>query len=41
MFAPAWLILGGLIYGLQLQPGSFPKPLTPEEEKQYRCRQKW
>ena len=35
MFTPAWLMLGGLMYALQLQPGSFPKPLTPEEEKHY------
>ena len=32
MFAAAWLMLGGLLYALQLQTGSFPKPLTPEEE---------
>jgi RNA polymerase sporulation-specific sigma factor len=29
----AWLIFSGLIYSLQLQPGSFPKPLTAEEER--------
>ena len=31
----AWLILGGLMYSLQLQTGSFPKPLTPKEEQYY------
>ena len=35
MFAAAWLMLGGLLYALQLQTGSFPKPLTPEEERHY------
>lgn len=30
-----WLLLGGLIYSLQLQTGSFPKPLTQEEEQHY------
>ena len=35
MFAAAWLMLGGFMYALQLQTGSFPKPLTPEEEKHY------
>ena len=35
MFAAAWLILSGLLYSLQLQSGSFPKPLTPEEERHY------
>ena len=35
MLAAAWLILSGLLYSLQLQTGSFPKPLTAEEEKHY------
>ena len=35
MFAAAWLILSGLLYSLQLQTGSFPKPLTPQEEQHY------
>ena len=35
MFAAAWLILSGLLYSLQLSSGSFPKPLTPEEERHY------
>ena len=30
-----WLILSGLLYSLQLQTGSFPKPLTAEEERRY------
>ena len=35
MLAAVWLILSGLMYSLQLQTGSFPKPLTEEEEKYY------
>ena len=35
MFAAAWLILSGLLYSLQLQSGSFPKPLTAQEEQHY------
>ncbi len=35
MIAAAWLILSGLMYSLQLQTGSFPKPLTQEEEQHY------
>ena len=35
MIAAAWLLLGGLLYSLQLSTGSFPKPLTPEEEQRY------
>ena len=35
MFAAAWLMLNTLLYSLQLQTGSFPKPLTPEEERFY------
>ena len=35
MLAAAWLILSGLLYSLQLQTGSFPRPLTAEEEKHY------
>ena len=30
-----WLMLGGLMYALQLSPGSFPQPLSPEEEQYY------
>ena len=41
MFSGIWLILSGLFYSLQLQTGSFPKPLTEAEEKHYlaRCAQ--
>ena len=35
MIAAAWLVLSGLMYSLQLSTGSFPKPLTPEEEQHY------
>lgn len=35
MFAAAWLILSGLMYSLQLQTGSFPKPLTAQQEEYY------
>ena len=30
-----WLMLNGLMYSLQLSAGSFPRPLTDEEEKNY------
>ena len=35
MMAAAWLMLGSLLYSLQLSTGSFPKPLTEEEERHY------
>ena len=35
MIAAVWLMLSGLLYSLQLQTGSFPKPLTREEETHY------
>ena len=35
MIAAAWLLLSGLMYSLQLQTGSFPKPLSPQEEQHY------
>ena len=35
MIAAVWLMLNGLMYSLQLSTGSFPKPLTPEEERHY------
>ena len=35
MLAAAWLIFSSLLYSLQLSPGSFPKPLTEEEERHY------
>ena len=38
MTAALWLILSGLFYSLQLQTGSFPKPLSEEEEKYYLAR---
>ena len=31
----AWLMLSSLFYSLQLSSGSFPKPLTEEEERYY------
>ncbi len=35
MIATVWLMLSGLMFSLQLQTGSFPKPLTAEEERHY------
>ena len=35
MLAAVWLMLGSLLYSLQLSTGSFPKPLTEEEETAY------
>lgn len=35
MSATLWLIISGLLYSLQLQTGSFPKPLTAQEERHY------
>ena len=35
MIAAAWLMLGSLMYSLQLSAGSFPKPLTQQEEAYY------
>ena len=35
MMVTAWLILSGLMYSLQLQTGSFPRPLTAKEERHY------
>ena len=35
MIASVWLILSGLLYSLQLSAGSFPKPLTAQEERFY------
>ena len=31
----AWLALGGMLCSLQLSAGSFPRPLSPEEEQRY------
>ena len=35
MLAAVWLMLSGLMYSLQLQTGTFPKPLTAKEEQHY------
>ncbi len=35
MYASVWLMLTGMLYALQLQSGSFPKPLTAQEELYY------
>ena len=35
MLAAAWLMLSSLLYALQLSTGSFPRPLTREEEQYY------
>ena len=37
MLTAAWLLLGSLLYSLQLSTGSFPRPLTGQEEA--RCLQ--
>ena len=33
--AAAWLMLSSMLYSLRLQSGSFPKPLSAEEERMY------
>ncbi len=35
MIAAVWLMLSGMFCSLQLSTGSFPKPLTAEEERRY------
>ena len=35
MLTAVWLMLSTLLYSLQLNTGSFPKPLSDEEERQY------
>ena len=35
MIATVWLMLSSLMYSLQLSSGSFPKPLTAQEEQHY------
>ena len=35
MIASLWLMLSGIAYSLQLSTGSFPRPLTAEEEQYY------
>lgn len=40
MLSTVWLILGTLMYSLQLNTGSFPRPLSATEEKYYLARMK-
>ena len=35
MIPALWLLLGSLFYSLQLSTGSFPRPLTAQEEQKY------
>ena len=35
MLTAVWLILSSLMYSLQLSSGSFPRPLTVQEEEYY------
>lgn len=35
MLTTVWLMLSSLLYSLQLQTGSFPKPLSAQEEQHY------
>ena len=35
MLSAAWLMLGAMFCSLQLNTGSFPKPLSEEEERHY------
>ena len=35
MLTAAWLMLSTMLYSLQLSTGSFPKPLTQQEEQHY------
>ena len=35
MLAAVWLMLSSLLYSLQLSTGSFPRPLTQQEEQHY------
>ena len=35
MMHMAWLALGGMLCSLQLSTGSFPRPLSPKEERHY------
>ena len=37
MIAAMWLLLSSLMYSLQLNSGSFPKPLTQKEEAHYKA----
>ena len=35
MLCTVWLMMGTLLYSLQLNTGSFPRPLSETEEQQY------
>ncbi len=35
VIASLWLMLSSMFYSLQLSNGSFPKPLTAQEEQHY------
>ena len=35
MLTAVWLMLSSLLYSLQLSSGSFPRPLTAQEEQHY------
>ena len=35
MLAATWLMISTLLYSLQLNTGSFPRPLSEEEERHY------
>lgn len=35
MIASLWLMISGMLYSLQMTTGSFPRPLTAEEERKY------
>ena len=35
MISAVWLMVSSLLYSLQLQTGSFPRPLTAQEEQRY------
>ena len=35
MLAATWLMMSTLLYSLQLNTGSFPRPLSEEEERNY------
>ena len=35
MLTAAWLVLGAMLYSLQLNTGSFPRPLSADEERRY------
>jgi RNA polymerase sporulation-specific sigma factor len=38
MLTAIWLMLSSFLYTLRLSPGTFPKPLTEEEERHYLAR---